>query len=54
MQLTIIKKNKLTLFTLPEVISGNHWIKDFENGRMINLINVEATPDGWNIVGNGG
>ncbi len=53
MQLTIIKKNKLTLFTLPEVISGNHWIKDFENGRMINLINVEATPDGWNIVGNG-
>ncbi len=31
MQITIMKDNKLTLFTLPEEISGSHWITDYEN-----------------------
>lgn len=52
MQLTIIKKNQLSLFTLPEDIMGSYWITDFENGRKINLINIEATEKGWNIVSN--
>ena len=52
MQITIIKKNKLNVFTLPEKISGNYWITDFENGKKINLINIEATENGWNIISN--
>lgn len=52
MQLTIIKKNQLSLFTLPEDIMGSYWITDFENGRKINLINIEATELGWNIISN--
>ncbi len=52
MQLTIIKKNQLSLFTLPEDIMGSYWITDFENGRKINLINIEATEIGWNIISN--
>ncbi len=52
MQLTIIKKDKLSNFILPDKISGSHWITDFENGRKINLINIEATENGWNIISN--
>lgn len=52
MQLTIIKRNKLSIFILPEEVSGSHWITDFENGKKINLINVEATENGWNLVSN--
>ena len=52
MQLTVIKSNKLNVFTLPDVISGNHWITDFENGRKINLLNIEATKEGWKLVSN--
>lgn len=52
MQLTIIKRNRLSVFVLPEKISGSHWITDFENGKKINLINVEATENGWNLVSN--
>ena len=52
MQITIIKKNKLSLFILPDNINGSHWITDFENGKKINLINVEATENGWNLISN--
>ncbi len=52
MQLTIIRKNKLNIFTLPNEVSGNYWITDFENGRKINLLNIEATKEGWNLVSN--
>lgn len=52
MQITIIKNNKLTIFNLPEKINGSHWITDFENGRKINLINIEATEKGWKIISN--
>lgn len=52
MQITIIKNNKLNLFQLPEHVSGSHWITDFENGRKINLINVEASEMGWKIISN--
>ncbi len=52
MQLTIIKKDKLSIFNLPDEIKGSHWITDFENGRKINLINIEATEKGWNIISN--
>ena len=52
MQLTIIKKNKLMNVTLPEKVEGNHWITDFENGRQINLINIESVNGEWQIISN--
>ncbi len=52
MQITIIKNNKLTLFTLPKDNIGSHWITDFENGKKINLINIESTKDGWQLLSN--
>ncbi len=52
MQITVIKKNKLSIFMLPERIQGSHWITDFENGRKINLISIEGTKNGWQIVSN--
>ncbi len=52
MQITIIKNNKLILFTLPKKITGSYWITDYENGRKINLLNIEATENGWNLISN--
>lgn len=37
---------------MPEQISGNYWITDYENGKKINLINIEATENGWNLISN--
>ena len=52
MQITVIKKNRLNIFTLPEKISGNYWITDYENGKKINLINIEAEDNNWKIISN--
>ena len=52
MQITIIKKSRLTLFTLPEKIEGSYWITDFENGKKINLINIEAENNTWKLISN--
>jgi len=52
MQVTVIKKNELNIFTLPKSINGNFWITDYENGRKINLINIEATEQGWQLISN--
>ena len=52
MQITIIKKNKLSVLSLPETVSGNYWITDYENGKKINLLNVEAKDGKWHLVSN--
>ena len=52
MQLTVIKKSKLNIFILPEEVNGSYWITDFENGKKINLINVEANNGVWQITSN--
>ena len=52
MQVTVIRKNELNIFTLPKDINGNYWITDYENGRKINLVNIEATKEGWQLVSN--
>lgn len=52
MQITVIKKNQLNIFTLPKEMIGNYWITDYENGRKINLINIEATTNGWQLISN--
>ena len=50
MQITMIKNNKLILYTLPKKVIGSYWITDYENGRKINLLNIEATSSGWNLI----
>ena len=52
MQITLIKQNQLNEFILPNKIAGTHWITDYENGKEINLINIEATTKGWKIISN--
>ncbi len=52
MQLTVIKKNRLNIFTLPDIVSGNHWITDFENGRKINLLNIEEENGLYKLISN--
>ena len=52
MQITVIKKNRLNTFDLPKKIEGNYWITDFENGRKINLINIEAIDNKWHVISN--
>ena len=38
MQITIIKKNDLSVFVLPPKINGNFWLTDYENGKKINYM----------------
>jgi len=52
MLITIIKKNKLNTFSLPENVSGIHWITDFENGKKINLLSIEAKDGHWQLISN--
>ena len=54
MQLTIIKKNELNVFTLPKNTTGEgfFWITDYENGKKINLISVEYENGAWNLISN--
>lgn len=52
MQVTVIRKNELNIFTLPKEVNGNFWITDYENGRRINLVNIEATKEGWQLISN--
>ena len=52
MQVTIIKKNKLSIFNLPKNVNGSYWITDFENGKKINLVSIEGTNEGWQLVSN--
>ena len=48
MEIVIIKENKLNVFKLPENVVGNYWITDYENGRKINMVNIEASSDETN------
>lgn len=52
MEIVIIKENKLNVFKLPENVVGNYWITDYENGRKINMVNIEASSDGWKLISN--
>ncbi len=52
MKVTVIKKSRLNVFELPPNIEGNYWITDFENGRKINLINIEARDNEWILISN--
>lgn len=52
MQLTIIKKDKLIITVLPEKVSGSHWVTDYENGKKINLLNIESENNIWKLISN--
>jgi len=53
MRVYIIKQNKIKDLLLPEKIEGNYWIIDYDKvGIKKNIINIEASPNGWKLVSN--
>lgn len=52
MQIIILKTNKINIINLPEKVRGSHFITTFENGKRINLINIEASENGWKVISN--
>lgn len=53
MRVSLIKENKIKHVLLPDSISGNYWISDIDkNGNEHNLINIEASSDGWKLISN--
>ena len=53
MRVSLIKNNIIKDLILPNKITGSYWITDYdENGNEENLINIEATDDGWKVVRN--
>lgn len=54
MKLLLIKNDKIRNFILPDKVTGNFWLTNFDdNGIEKNIINVEASKDGsWEIVSN--
>ncbi len=56
MQITVIKKNELSVFTLPnndqEAGSNYFWITDYEVGKLINLVSAEFHDGRWTLISN--
>lgn len=53
MRVTLIKKDKIRSTILPEEISGNFWVTDYDNrGNKVNLISIRALNNKWNLLGN--
>ena len=52
MEITIIKKNQLTVFNLPKNVVGSFWINSFDNGKKRNILNVEADNGAWQLISN--
>ena len=52
MEITIIKKNQLTVFNLPKNVIGSFWINSFDNGKKRNILNVEAVDGSWQLISN--
>lgn len=54
MQITVIKKNELNVFPLPNHNMGSEyfWITDYENGKLLNLINLQLINNEWVLISN--
>ena len=53
MRVSLIKNNIIKDLILPRKVSGSYWITDYdENGNEENLVNIEATEEGWKVVSN--
>lgn len=53
MRVSLIKENKIKSILLPNTLQGNYWISDVDkNGNDHNLINIEASREGWKLISN--
>lgn len=52
MEITIIKRNQLTVFNLPKNVVGSFWLNSFDNGKKRNILNVEAVDGMWQLISN--
>lgn len=54
MKLLLIKNGKIRKFILPDKVSGNFWVTNYdENGNEKNIINIQANSDNeWELVSN--
>lgn len=53
MRVSLIKNTEIKDLILPKQITGSYWITDYdENGNEKNLMNIEATEEGWKVVSN--
>lgn len=53
MRVSLLKNDIIKNLILPIKIQGSYWLTDYdEDGNEINLVNIEATEDGWKIVSN--
>ena len=50
MLVTLIGKDKIYKISLPKTIIGNYWIKDIEDEREQNLINIEGKDEEWQVI----
>ncbi len=53
MIVNLIKKREMISITLPDKISGQYWLNDFdENGNVRKIIGIEANKNQWVLKGN--
>ncbi len=53
MRVSLIKSDRIRSIDIPDVVSGNFWITDYdENGKETNLANITAKDGGWYLLSN--
>ena len=53
MRVSLIKDNIIKDLILPKEINGSFWLTDYDkNGNEKNILNIEATADGWVAISN--
>jgi DNA segregation ATPase FtsK/SpoIIIE, S-DNA-T family len=51
--ISLIKKERIVNFSLPERVNGNYWITNVDNNNIEeNFINIEATEGTWKLISN--
>ncbi|MDR3308319.1 MAG: type VII secretion protein EssC [Coriobacteriales bacterium] len=50
MNLTLIKEDQVTVSTLPEEVTGKHWLQDLDAaGKTRRLASIDARDEGWSL-----
>lgn len=53
MRVSLIKSDRIRSIDIPDLVSGNFWVTDYdENGRETNLANITAKDGKWNLLSN--
>ena len=53
MRVSLINDNLIRNLILPNRVTGNFWVTDFDaNGNEVNIINIEASDGKWNLMSN--